>query len=96
MAVFGQPITVTPVKSQPSQPAYAATGVYASKPVTIQLEGSDDFHQANQPTLGIRLADYTVPPVQGDTIALPQGTFTVFNVVLDGQGGADLVLRQTA
>lgn len=96
MTVLGQPITVTPVKSQPNAASYAARGVYALKAVEIPMEGTDLFQQSHQPELGIKLGDFTVPPAQGDTIVCAQGTFEVFNVILDGQGGAKLVLRAIA
>ncbi len=96
MAVFGQPVTVTPLKSVPGGIAYPAQALFAEKAVTIQLEGSDGFHQTVQPELGIRLDDFVVAPVQGDAIDMAQGAFVIFNVVLDGQGGATLVLRKTS
>ena len=96
MAVFGQPVTVTPLQSQPGALAYPATAVFAEKAVTIPLEGGDGYHQTVQPELGIRLADYPVAPMQGDAVDMAQGSFVVFNVVLDGQGGATLVLRRTS
>lgn len=96
MAVFGQPVTVTPIRSQPGGLSYPVVAVFAEKSVTIQLEGGDGFHQTVQTELGIRLSDFTVPPVQNDTIDMAQGSFIVFNVVLDGQGGATLILRKTS
>ncbi len=96
MLVFGQPITLAPVASQPGKPAYAAQGVYASKAVQIPLEDGG-YHSTVQPTLGIRLADYAVAPMQGDTIAIPAlGAFEVVDIIPDGQGGADVVLRALA
>ena len=106
MLVFGQPITITPVKSQPGAPAYgktpagaALTGVYASKKVEIQLE-SGLFHSTVQPTLGLRLADFVVPPKQGDLVTIPAygmspalGSFSFADISPDGQGGADCELR---
>ncbi len=100
MAVFGQPIKVTPLASQPGRPAYGTkpdgsplTGVYASKPVQIPLDNGT-YHSTVQPTLGIRLADFTVAPMQDDTIAVGSlGTFAVADIIPDGQGGADLMLR---
>ncbi len=94
MAVFGQPITVTPTKSQPKAAPYAACGVYACKPVQEVIEGTELVHQTHQHTLGIRLPDYPVPPAQGDGLAMPQGSFLVTNVEADGQGGGTLILRK--
>ena len=100
MATFGQPITVSPVASRPGQPAYSTkpdgtplTGVYASKPVQIPLEDGT-YHSTVQPTLGIRLADFAVAPMQDDTVVVGAlGTFAIADITPDGQGGADLVLR---
>ena len=69
MATFGQPVTVTPTVSQPGAPAYAATGVYTSKPVQIPLEGGG-YHSTVEPRLGIQLAAFAVMPMQGDTVVL--------------------------
>ena len=93
MAVFGQPITLTPVASQPGKPAYPARGVFASKPVQIRLDDGG-IHSTVQPTLGIRLVDYAVPPMQDDLVVIPGvGTFAIADVNPDGQGGADCPLR---
>lgn len=93
MLVFGQSITVTPVASQPGKPAYAARGVYASKAVQIPLENGG-YHSTVQPTLGIRLADFIVAPMQDDVVTLGAlGTLEIADVIPDGQGGADCVLR---
>lgn len=94
MAVFGQPIMLTPTKSQPGVAAYAVRGIYASKPVEIQNPDTDMFHRGFQSQLGIRLAEYPIAPKQGDQIVMPQGAFEISDVVLDGQGGADLILQK--
>ncbi len=93
MAVFGQSVTIMPVVSQPGASPYPARGVYASKPIQIQIEGGG-YHSTVQPTLGIRLADFAVPPMQGDTVDLGTlGQFEIADVNPDGQGGADCPLR---
>jgi hypothetical protein len=94
MAAFAQSITLTPTVSQPGAPAYAARGVFDFKAVEIPLDDGT-FHSTNQPTLGIRLADYAVAPKQGDLLSMPQGNYQIADVVPDGQGGADLLLRNT-
>lgn len=92
MATFAQPVTVTPIVSQPGVAAYLARGVYALKPVDIALEGGG-LISTQQRMLGIRLADFSTPPAQLDQIAMPQGTFVIADIKPDGQGGADLWLR---
>ncbi len=93
MAVFGRPISVTPLASQPGVSAYPARGIYALKPVQILLEDGT-VQSTNQPTLGIRLPDFAVAPKQQDLVAFDLGSFVVTDVVPDGQGGADMVLRK--
>lgn len=92
MAVFGQPVTVTPTASQPDAPSYQGRGVYASKPVQIPL-GEGGYLSTVQPTLSIRLADFAVPPMQDDLVSTSQGSFLIADVIPDGQGGADCPLR---
>ena len=93
MATFAQPITVTPAASQPGAAAYPARGIYASKQVQIPLENGT-YHSTVQPTLGLRLADFAVAPMQGDVVALGTlGTFLIADITPDGQGGADCILR---
>ncbi len=94
MAAFGQPITVTPVVSQPGAPAYQARGSFSFKPVQIPLNDGT-YHSTNQPALGIRLADFAVAPKQDDTVVMQQGKFVIADIVPDGQGGADIMLRDT-
>ena len=91
MGVFGQPIVFTPTASQPGVPAYPARGVYAVKQVTVREE--EVVFTDQQPTLGIKLADYPVPPKQGDSFVLNGTTWRVWDYQPDGQGGADLVLK---
>lgn len=95
MAVFSDPIVFTPTVSQPGVAAFPARGVYAVKQVTVRLEDGGIFTD-QQPTLGIKLADYPVPPVQGDSFVRAGVTWNVWDVQPDGQGGADLVLKQDA
>lgn len=94
MAVFGAPISFTPTASQPGVPAFPARGVYAVKQVTIRQD--ETIFTDQQPTLGIKLADYPVPPKQGDRFVLAGVAWFVWDVQPDGQGGADLVLKETA
>jgi hypothetical protein len=105
MDAFAVPITVAPARSMPGQPIYGSQpnlpirGVWSSKPVVI--ETSTGFHSTNQPTLGIRLADFDAAakayPEQGDFLSLdgdPKGIcWEVTDVNPDGQGGAEMPLR---
>lgn len=94
MAAFGAPITFTPAVSQPDAAAYPAQGVFAQKPVQIPLDDGT-YHSTVQPALGIRLGDFAATPEQGDSFVLNGTTWFVGDIVPDGQGGADLMLRKT-
>lgn len=92
MAVFSDPIAFTPAASQPGAAPFLARGVFAVKQVTVKTDQGEFTDQ--QPTLGIRLADYPVPPKQGDNLLRTGMVWNVYDVQPDGQGGADLVLKQ--
>ena len=92
LAAFGQPIIVTPLASQPAAAPYSARGSYSSKQVDIPLDDGG-YQSTIQRKLGVRLADFAVPPIQKDQIAMAQGSFVVADIVPDGQGGADIWLR---
>ena len=101
MDAFALAVTVAPAKSQPGAPFYSGVrGVWASKPVVI--ETGTGFHSTNQPTLGIRLADWDAIgqpyPAQGDFISVANDpasiSWEVMDIRPDGQGGADMELRR--
>lgn len=92
MDVFADPIMLTPTKSQPQAAAYPAQGIFAQKPVRIETENGG-YLISLETTLGIRLADYPVPPKQGDSLVRSGVTWFVWSVTLDGQGGASLHIQ---
>ncbi len=97
---FGIAVTVMPDASQPGQLAYVARGVFSSAPINVTMEDGTTFSD-QQTTLGIRLREFIVPPVNGDRIKPTEGeaagvTFWVGDSSTDGQGGMTLLLRRTA
>lgn len=92
MATFAQPITVTP--QQPGAVRYPARGSYSSRPVEIQISDGN-VQRSHEIKLGIRLSEFPALPAQGDVITMTQGSFVIYDVMIDGQGGADLSIRQT-
>ena len=92
MTAFGIPISVVPTVSQPGAPTYAARGVWSLKAVQIPLDDGT-YQSTNQPMLGIRLADFAASPLQGDGAIINGASYDIIDVVLDGQGGADLWIR---
>ena len=99
MDAFARPFTVTPLKSQPGLPAYAARGVWTSKPVDVPLEDGN-IMSSQVHTLGVRLSEFQVPIAPGDIVDIPisgtapaLGSFAVEDTDDDGQGGSVLTLK---
>lgn len=96
---FARPVTVTPLVSRPGQPAYAARGVWSSKPVDVGMEDGAILSSQDH-TLGVRLAEFAVPVAAGDRIEIPAagslpriGLCLVEDTDDDGQGGAVWALK---
>lgn len=100
LAAFSRPITYSPLVSQPGAPAFRARGVYDETPVDIGTEGDGIMSSVNI-TLGIRLSEFAVPPMQGDRLTIPAhlslpavGDCIVDNLDRDGNGGGILALKK--
>lgn len=96
---FARPITITPLASQPGQPAYGARGIWSARPVNIGLE-EGSVMVSQDLTLGIRRNELAVMIKQGDSIeidaymSLPRvGVCDIDRLNLDGQGDVQLVLK---
>lgn len=97
--VFGEPATFTPASGAT---AYGIIGVFddqfrATEIIDISAPTSDKL-----PVLGVNAAQFQAPPVQGDRIKFPAGTFwyagKAFLVVEprpDGHGMYHLALNET-
>jgi len=102
MNTFGRNVVVTPVASQPGQPAYGNRGVYITQPVDVMTEAGIVFSD-QRTMLKIRLAEYPVPPIAKDQIHIPAqanypavGDFEIQDVDEWADGGAMLTLRSLA
>jgi hypothetical protein len=100
IAAFGRPVTVTPPASKPPKPAFAATGVWTKRNVNVELGQGESLNTVTI-TLGIRLSDWGVEPVQGMAVRVPaagfypdEGTLWIDDIDPDGQGGATLTLKK--
>ena len=99
MKTFAIRVTIAPAASRPGAAAYCIRGIWSSKPIVI--ETGTGFHSTNQPTLGIRLADFDeigqAYPMQRDFLSLqddPAGIcWEITDAKPDGQGGSELELR---
>lgn len=99
ITAFGRPVTVTPLASTPPRPPFDTTGVWSKRNVDVPLIEGASVNTVTI-TLGIRLSDWDVAPVQGMAIRVPaagfypdEGTLWIDDVDPDGQGGATLTLK---
>ena len=88
MAVFAEPVTVTPEGGAP----VAARGSYSERP--IEEFNGDTSVVTSQHTLSIRDAEFPVAPVQGLAITVRGVLYTVDKPLPDGQGGTLLILKK--
>lgn len=68
--VFGRPVTITPLVSQPGAPAYPNRGIFDTRVINDILEDGSLLGD-QQTILDIRIAEYAVLPMQGDLINIP-------------------------
>ena len=68
MSIFSRVVTISPVKSRPNEAAYQARGVWKVDNVDIILENGSRFSNRTI-TLGIRIAEFTIAPVEGDGVS---------------------------
>lgn len=100
IATFGRPVTVTPLASRPAKPPFPASGVWSVRNVDVALDHGGSMNTTTI-TLGIRLADWPVPPAKGMEIRVPaagsypdEGKVWIDDIDPDGQGGATLTLKK--
>ena len=96
--VWARPVTVTPLVSQPGQPAYGGRGYFDTKEIDILAESGAIVSDA-QTYLDILLAEFPVLPMQGDQIdipfhqGVPGGTFIVLDLAGSGNAGGMITLQ---
>ncbi len=99
-SVFSRPVTITPLNSQPGQPAYTARGIYGTQPVDVLTENQNVLSD-HVTILDILEKDFSVLPVQGDHINIPAclgstnlGDFEVLDATTNGGGETTLQIRK--
>jgi hypothetical protein len=99
--VMTRPMTVTPLASNPTAPAYAARCYFDTKESDILTEDGSIFSDSKT-FIDIRLAEFPVMPMQGDKIEIPfhedvpGGTYEVLDLTGKGNAGGiiTLILRE--
>jgi hypothetical protein len=98
--LFGRTITVTPTASRPGGPAYVARGILDVDAMDVAaLDGA--IVSETRVILDIRESEFSVLPLQGDTIDVPadsglpaEGSFEVIDADPNGGGETTLTLRR--
>jgi len=98
--MFAVGCTITPVKSNPTGPAYGTRGIFSTRPIdVVGIDGS--IFSDQQSIFDIRELEFTVLPVQGDLITIPAdcngvplGDFEILDADTNGGGETTLTIRK--
>lgn len=101
MDVWGRAVSYNPIKSQSGTAAFVVNGVFERHHEIVmdemaRSELNSAGHSTTAPVLSVRLSDFAAKPRQGDKVTIDAETFAVWDVQPDGQGWADLVLREVS
>lgn len=97
MNVFARPITVTPVVSQPGQPAYSNRAYFDTKETDVLTEDGALLSDSRT-FIDIRMEEYAALPMQGDLIdipfhqGVPGGSFEVSDLAGSGNAGGMITM----
>ncbi len=88
--IFGQAVTYAPAAGA----SFPITGVFDEAYREVDLAGGMAV-TTDMPVMGVRLAEFTVPPAQGDTLTVDSlnWVFIVKECRPDGHGYAKLMLN---
>jgi len=88
---FGRSVVYTPASGDPS---FEVRGIKGAAHTAIAIGAESDVSTLS-PRIGVKLADFPAPPVEGDQCTVDGIAYRVIDVQPDGEGlGADLVLRR--
>lgn len=89
--IFGQTVAYTPPSG--GDPV-SASGVWWKAHQTVETDGESNF-SSTAPTLGIRLSEWPVAPIQYGQVEVDGQSYKIEEVQPDGEGGAKLILKET-
>lgn len=95
---WARPITVTPLVSQPGQPAYGGRAYFDTKSTDVLTEDGG-MYSDDKPFIDILIAEFPIMPMQGDQVDIPPdqsiagGSFFVQD--LSGVGNAGGMMNIT-
>jgi hypothetical protein len=100
---FAYTVTVTPVVSQPGQPAYTHRAIYNTRETMVQTDVGMAVLSDQETILDILVGEYSILPKQGDRINIPAqqalpddvpGDYEVTSTSSNGAGQLTLVIRK--
>ena len=92
--LLGEEVEYAPstVDSDPPPESFTVRGVWSAPHMAVSL-GEGGEYSMTQPSLDVRLSDFTEEPKQTDLLTVFDTEYEVIDVQPDGQGAARLVLR---
>jgi hypothetical protein len=69
--IFGRPVTVTPLVSQPTAGSYSARGIFRTHDTVIDGGEVGAVISDQESVLYVRDTEFAVVPMQGDMISIP-------------------------
>jgi hypothetical protein len=97
--IFGRPIIITPIVSQPGAASYRARGIFDTRDMAIPAEDGSLISD-QQTILDIRESEFAVLPRQRDQVFIPrdgnvpeEGSFEIVDTSTNGGGETTLVIR---
>jgi hypothetical protein len=95
--VFGRPITVLPIVSQPGAASFGGVGIFDSRETDVLAEDGSLFSDSKT-ILDIRIEDFPMLPMQGDIVDVsdmpgaPGGQFEIADLAGIGNAGGEITL----
>jgi hypothetical protein len=97
--IFGRPVIITPIVSQPGAASYRARGIFGTRDMAIPAEDGSLISD-QQTILDIRESEFAIQPRQRDQIFIPrdgnipeEGDFEIVDTSTNGGGETTLVIR---
>lgn len=90
-AVFGESVTYRPINAA----EFVTTGIFDEAYREVDIAGGMGV-TTESPVLGIRMSQFSIPPMQGDQLTIDRTgkTYAVREVRSDSHGSARLMLNQ--
>jgi hypothetical protein len=89
MGTFGQSV----VYIYAAGSSITINGIFDAAHKSVSMKDGLQFSSVH-PTLGVRLADFTTPPITGDSLVIDGTTYYVVDQEPDGSGMTNLILQE--